>query len=100
MADRKSIIEFQNALRDLIPELADRFGVESLALFGSYVRQEQNAASDLDVLVTFRETPGLFKFLELEGFLSDRLGVNVDLVMQKSLKSEIGKHILKEAVPI
>ncbi len=95
-----SLDELQRKIRELYPILAERYQVSSMALFGSYVRGEQRPDSDLDVLVTFRETPGLFKLLQLEHFLSDVLGVQVDLVMKESLKPRIGKHILEEAVPI
>ncbi|RZB32667.1 MAG: hypothetical protein AEth_00345 [Candidatus Argoarchaeum ethanivorans] len=42
----------------------------------------------------------LITFVELEEYLSDLLGVKVDLVMKSALKPRIGKHILKEAVYI
>ena len=56
--------------------------------------------SDLDLLVTFEEVPTLFQFVALENFLSDDLGVKVDLVMKDSLKPAIGKYILEEAQKI
>jgi predicted nucleotidyltransferase len=74
--------------------------VASIALFGSYVRHEERPGSDLDVLVAFDQAPGLLEFVELENYLSDALGVKVDLVMQESLKPRIGKRILSEAVPV
>lgn len=72
--------------------------METLGVFGSYVRREQNPESDIDILVTFKKTPGLLKFIELENHLSDLLGVKVDLVMKNVLKPAIGKHILNEVV--
>jgi predicted nucleotidyltransferase len=68
-----------------------------LELFGSYVRGEETAGSDLDLLVSFAETPTLFQFVALEQFLSDKLGVKVDLVMKEALKPRIGERILAEA---
>ena len=85
-------------LRGLLPTIAGRYHVASLALFGSYVRGDQNRGSDLDVLVTFSRIPGLLKFVELENTLSDELGVKVDLVMPEALKPEIGRRISAEAV--
>ena len=64
------------------------------------MRKEQQADSDLDLLVTFHEPPSLLKFIELENYLSDLLGVKVDLVMQSALKPKIGKRILSEVVPL
>ncbi len=71
-----------------------------MGIFGSYVRQEQCADSDLDVLVTFSETPGLLKFIALENYLSDLLGVKVDLVMQDALKSNMRPRILCEVIQV
>lgn len=87
-------------LRQQFPSLTERYGVETLEVFGSYVRAEQRQDSDLDLLVTFRKTPGLLSFLALENQLSDLLGVKVDLVMKDALKPSIGKNILREAVTV
>ncbi len=96
----KSQAELIEALRSMLPDLRERYGVASIALFGSYVRQEQRLDSDLDLLVAFKEAPGLLKFIELENYLSDTLGVKVDLVMKDALKPRIGERILREAAPV
>ena len=80
--------------------LAERYSVEKLEVFGSYVRAEQKKDSDLDVLVTFKRAPSLLTFIAIENYLSDLLGVKVDLVMKDSLKPRIGKNILREAIPV
>jgi uncharacterized protein len=87
-------------LHRLLPTLAHRYRVQSLGVFGSYVRHTQRPGSDLDVLVTFEEPPGLLTFLVLENYLSDMLGVKVDLVMREVLKPAIGGHVLRELVPV
>jgi len=87
-------------LRQELPLLMKKYNVKSLEVFGSYIRGEQKSKSDLDLLITFSENPGLIKFLELENYLSDKLKVKVDLVMKDSLKPRIGKYILKEAQPV
>jgi predicted nucleotidyltransferase len=71
-----------------------------LGVFGSYVRGEQTGESDLDVLVEFDEAPGLFEYVKLEYYLSDLLGVKVDLVTRTGLKPKIGKHILNEVISL
>ncbi len=80
--------------------LRTQYHVRTLEVFGSFVRGDQHDNSDLDLLVTFDEVPTLFKFVALENYLSDFLGIRVDLVMKESLKPFIGKHILEEAQPI
>jgi predicted nucleotidyltransferase len=79
-------------------ELARNYKVKEIGIFGSYVRHEQNKKSDVDVLVTFTETIDLFMFVELENYLSDVLGVKVDLVMKDGIKPRLKERILNEAV--
>ena len=62
--------EIKRKLRELKPILREKFNVEGIGLFGSYVRGEQKGERDLDVLVEFSEPIGFFEFIELEGFLS------------------------------
>lgn len=92
--------EIRQSLRQLLPIITERYQVKSIGVFGSFVRQEQRANSDLDLLVTFVEPPSLLRFIELENYLSDQLGVHVDLVMQDALKPAIGGQILQEVVPV
>ncbi|MBW2369775.1 MAG: nucleotidyltransferase family protein [Deltaproteobacteria bacterium] len=87
-------------LHQQLPLLKNRYQLESLGIFGSYVRNEQTTLSDLDLLLSFQEPPGLLKFIEMENYLSDLLGVKVDLVMQDALKPRIGERILREVAPI
>ena len=93
-----NIEDIKNKLDALKPLLRERFKVKTIGVFGSYVRGEQNKKSDLDILVDFSEPIGLFKFVELEDFLSQELVVKVDLVMRDALKPRIKDSILREAV--
>lgn len=74
------------------------FKIKRLGLFGSYVRGEQKRTSDVDILVEFSQTPGLFDFIRIENNLSEILKKRVDLVMKGSLKPAIGKNIMREVV--
>ena len=78
--------------------LEERYKVREFGVFGSYVRQEQTEASDIDVLVEFFEVPSLLKFVNLENYLSDNLGIKVDLVHKSGLKPRLGERILQEVV--
>jgi len=96
----EKLSKFKKILRSEMPKLESEYDVETLELFGSYVKNSQKTGSDLDVLVTFKITPGLFRYIQLENYLSDILGIKVDLVMRSALKPHIGKIILSEAVPV
>ncbi|MBI5652345.1 MAG: nucleotidyltransferase family protein [Chloroflexi bacterium] len=88
-------------LRSHLPEMQTRYKVKSLGLFGSYIRGAQRKQSDLDVLVEFRDPNlSLLKFIEMENYLTDLLGVKVDLVEKSGLKPRIGEQILREVVPL
>ena len=70
--------------------------------FGSYVRQEQHPDSDLDLLIELDRPPriSLIGLVELEDYLSQILGVKVDLAIKTNLKKRIGMRILQEVIPI
>ncbi len=73
------------------------FGVNKLGLFGSFVRQEQNAESDIDVLVHFEPDKKTFdNFMQLSFLLEDALHRRVELVTIEALDPYIGPHILSE----
>lgn len=91
-----ALADIKRILRQHLPELRERYQVDTLGLFGSYVRREERPDSDLDVLVTFREIPGLLKLITLENELSDLLGVKVDLVVEDALKPRIGERVQRE----
>src|SRR5271163_4583703 len=87
-------------LRAALPDLRRRWPIRSLALFGSVVRDEATAESDLDVLVEFDHPIDLFAFLALEEELADLAGRRVDLVSRAALKPHLGQRILAELVPL
>jgi predicted nucleotidyltransferase len=76
------------------------YGVRTLGLFGSYVRNQQGPKSDIDILVEFEAPIGLLRFNRLERQLGEILGGKVDLVMKSALKPHIGRRILEEVVPL
>ncbi len=99
MSDRPDLQEALDQLRSAKPDVTERYGVESLAVFGSVLHGSASPSSDLDVLVTFRGSPpGLLRFVELQHHLSDLLGVRVDLVTRDALKPGIRERVLAEAV--
>ncbi|MBX3516315.1 MAG: nucleotidyltransferase family protein [Rhodospirillales bacterium] len=95
MKDLAAILE---DLRRLKPELAKRYPIKELGVFGSYARGEQRPDSDLDVLVDFDGPVGLLDFVGLQQDLSDELGVGVDLVMAEAPKPRIWHRIRAEFV--
>ena len=79
-------------------ELRERFGVKSLALFGSVVRGEARPDSDIDILVEFDGPATFDRYMDLKFFLEELLGRRVDLVTRKALKPYLRPYVEKEAV--
>ena len=98
LSTQRKLRRYMDTVRQQLPMLRRRFHVQYLGVFGSYVQGTPRRDSDLDMLVEFAETPSLFEFIELEGYLSTLLGVKVDLVMKGTLKPLIGRRILSEVV--
>ncbi len=89
--------EALNVLRKHRDELR-QFGVRSIAVFGSVVREEARPDSDIDILVEFDLPIGLLTFFRLQHHLEDLLGRRVDLATPAALKRQLRDQILKEAV--
>ena len=97
----RSLDEIKNLLQQHKPELSEKWKVRSLGIFGFYVRGEAGKSSDLDLLVEIDDPKmGLLRFIALENYLSDLLGVKVDLVEKQALKPAIGRHVLEEVESI
>ncbi|MDD8018318.1 MAG: nucleotidyltransferase family protein [Bacteroidota bacterium] len=94
----KSRNEIELLLKQHKKELESIFFIKEIGLFGSFVRNEQNERSDVDILVEFNKPVGMFHFLGLEKRLAEILGCRIDLVTKKSLKPFIGRQILSEVI--
>lgn len=95
MSEKKKIIEI---LTSKIDFLKAEYSVSSIALFGSFSREEDQKESDVDILVEFSKIPGLINFFSLQDHLSSLLGRKVDLVTSSALNPVIKDEILEEAI--
>ena len=95
-----SMQHYRSLLADSLPRLRADYGVASLGVFGSRVRDDNRPDSDLDLLVCFERVPGMMRFVALEQELSDRLGVKVDLVMADSLDAHVRGLVDAEVEPV
>jgi len=89
-----------NILASLKPELETKFGVTRLALFGSTVRNEARADSDIDIVVAFDGPATSKKYFGVQFLLEDELGQSVDLVTEKAMRPELKAFIEREAVNV
>lgn len=96
----KSKQEIIDEIKKIKSDLQSKFDVEQIGIFGSYIHNEQTSDSDLDILVELKKDSkmSLLGLCVFENWLSDILGIKVDLVMKSNLKPKIGEKILNEVI--
>jgi len=82
--ERQKVLD---ALRNFKKHNAEKYGIESIALFGSFSRGEQNNESDVDILIALK-SPSLFIYAEIQAALESVLKRRVDLVSSRARKIE------------
>jgi predicted nucleotidyltransferase len=87
----------RETLKKFKPVLMERFKVKEIGVFGSYVRGDESPESDVDILVEFSEPIG-WEFIDLQEFLKEILGKEVDLVTMPALKPQLRDRILEEVI--
>lgn len=81
-------------------ELREKYGVQSLSLFGSVARDEARSDSDVDLLVEFNRPVGLFGLVALQERLEKLFGCKVDLGTPNSLRPYLKERVLHEAIHV
>ena len=75
---------------ELINSVLLKYSPEKIGLFGSRVRGDGTANSDLDILVSFKQggkSPySVLQLLSVEKFLADKLGFPVEIVNENNIK--------------
>jgi predicted nucleotidyltransferase len=91
--------EILRLLEQAKPELARRFGVRRLAVFGSYARGEQRDESDVDILVEVDPSIGL-EFVDLAESIESLLGLRSEVVSRRAIKPRNWEVIEKELIDV
>ena len=94
---RDEVLETLRAHRET---LAERFGVRSLALFGSYARGTATESSDIDILVRFDGPATSKSYFGVQFYLEDLFGRPIDLVTDKALRPRFRPYVEREAVDV
>ncbi|HMG14557.1 MAG TPA: nucleotidyltransferase domain-containing protein [Saprospiraceae bacterium] len=87
-----TLSEIRNILKENKPRLTKKYDLSYLAIFGSYGREQQNAESDVDILVDFQKPIGI-EFIDLALELENLLNLKVDLVSRNGIKPKYFKEI-------
>jgi len=84
-------------LRKLTPFLKERYGVESLGVFGSVARDEASRNSDVDIVI--KMPPDLYAMVHIKEYLEDALNAPVDLVRYRiTMNALLKKRIERDAM--
>ena len=93
-----TIESIKSTLQRLKPELAKKYYVSSIGLFGSIVRDDfSDARSDIDIIVDFSRPVGI-EFVDLAEFLESQIKRKIDLVSRKGIKKNYYQQIESEIV--
>ncbi len=92
-------VELQSK-RNLIQQIAAKYGAKRIRVFGSVARGDAGKYSDLDLLVDLEAHRSLFDLGGLQFDLEKSLAIPVDLVTENGLSGEMRKRILKEAIDL
>lgn len=85
----------QNSSKN-IEKICQESGISYLALFGSQARGDQEINSDVDLLVEFKETPGLVDFIKTKHKFENLFNKKVDLVTKKGLSKHLRTYIYSD----
>jgi len=96
----KTLDEIKDIIKQHRGILAEKYGIAVVSIFGSYVRGKQKSESDLDMLVEILRSISLLELVGAEIYLTEVLGIKVDLVPKRDVRAELRDSILKEAVAL
>ena len=91
----EEITEFLAAHKD---EMAERFGVIKIGLFGSYARGEAQEDSDIDIAIEMDAQHIADSYFGTLHFLEDHLQKKIDLGVVSNLREELKERITKEII--
>ncbi|MEO9805243.1 MAG: nucleotidyltransferase family protein [Reichenbachiella sp.] len=93
----KTLNEIKSTLAERKELLFKKYPIKSLAIFGSFARNEQTKDSDLDLCVEFNGSVGS-KFIDLADEIEDYVGFHVDLVSKNGIKERYFQSIKNDLI--
>jgi uncharacterized protein len=93
----KTLHEIESTLAEYKQQLFSQYPIKSLAIFGSYAREEQDEESDIDIMVVLNGRMGIH-FIDLADEIEDLVGRKVDLVSKDGIKDKYSRSIKTELI--
>lgn len=87
-------------VRSIVLPITQSYGVRNVRIFGSFAREEQTTASDVDLLIDIPATMSMFDFSGLKLSLEAALHRKVDLVPEENIKAALRAPVLADARPL
>ncbi|HNR44267.1 MAG: nucleotidyltransferase family protein [Methanofastidiosum sp.] len=96
----KNVEDIEKIIEREKEELLRGYKIKNIGIFGSYAKNSAKEKSDIDLIVEFEEPVSLLGVIKAENYLTELLGIRVDLVPKEDIRKELKETILKEVIYI
>jgi hypothetical protein len=93
-------LETLRTYRDAILQMAAKYGVRNVRVFGSVARGDSTGASDIDFLVELDPGRSLIDRIGFMQELEQLLGQRIDVVNERALHRRVRDRVLREVLPL
>ena len=87
-------------IKNKISPILKKYRIKKAEVFGSYATQTHSEKSDIDILVEVEQKTSLLDFIGIKNELEDALGIRVDLVEYRAIKSALKENILRTTISL
>ena len=96
----KNVEDIEKIIEREKENLLRGYKIKNIGIFGSYAKNSAKEKSDIDLIVEFEEPVSLLGVIKAENYLTELLGIRVDLVPKEDIRKELKETILKEVIYI
>jgi predicted nucleotidyltransferase len=96
----KNVGDIEKIIEEEKEKLLIEYKIRNIGIFGSYAKNTAKEKSDIDLIVEFEEPVSLLGVIKAENYLTELLGIRVDLVPKEDIRKELKETILKEVIYI
>ncbi|HOE92424.1 MAG TPA: nucleotidyltransferase family protein [Methanofastidiosum sp.] len=96
----KNVEDIEKIIEREKEKLLRGYKIKNIGIFGSYAKNSAKEKSDIDLIVEFEEPVSLLGVIKAENYLTELLGIRVDLVPKEDIRKELKETILKEVIYI
>lgn len=87
--------------REEIYNMAEKYGISNIRIFGSVARGEENKNSDVDMLVSISKHKGMaFDLIKFEREFSEKFHTKTDVISENGVHNLLKEKIFNEAISL